>query len=147
MLTRRGQASNPGLFGTTVLAAASNDGVSAYQSGISSGVVDLTGLSITFIVSVRPVVVSVSLPWVAATVAGTTAAAYITDETGAAKAGMARTIAVANGITGIVGEEWITTPGTYTRKVQFHRFGGTGLVSNNLSGSALTVSRISAVEQ
>ena len=118
------------------------------QSGITTAT-DLTGLSIDFTVGSRPVVVRLHLPYVLASAAGTLPGAQITDAAGTATRLGGCTISTANtGPQQITVEERITTPGSYTRKAQMVRIGGTGTCANNYPGGAATVvSTLSATER
>lgn len=117
------------------------------QSSITT-VVDLTGLSVTFTVTDRPVYVWGWLARVAVdNFTGMAATARITDEANVTKAFGLLDFARANGIGSIlVGFEKITTPGTYTRKLRLERTAGAGTITNNLNAATI-VSRLVATEQ
>jgi hypothetical protein len=121
---------------------------SSYQSGITNTATDLNGLLITFTVASRPVLCRAFLPFVSVSVAGAAVFGQITDNAGTQIAVSAVTPGAAGGPAVLVIEERITTPGTYTRKVQILRYLASGTVSNNFStGSSTVVSRLSAIEQ
>lgn len=117
----------------------------AVQSGIATAT-DVTGLSSgSFVVGSRPVLVEVILPYVPVASAAANVILQITDAAGVVK----RQSAVAPVASGAVVQmrcvERISTPGTYQRKAQLVRFGGTGTIGNNLG--ATTVSTIIVTER
>lgn len=125
-----------------VLARASVTGAGDPVS-IGATATDLVGLSITFTVGRRPVVVVACVPY-AITTAATTALIVIADGAGTAKRYAANQVTASNYISLRV-EEHITTPGAYTRKVQMFRSGGSGTIS--FGGLAETESYIKAVTE
>ena len=136
------QAADLASVGTLVLDEAET---TVAQSGITGTAVDLTGLSITFTVTTRPVLVEVHLPWLTTSAATTNAWVSITDEANAVKSTASASLAVASAIASITVQERITAPGTYTRKVRLQK-SGTGNVGNGFN-AATVVSRIRATEQ
>lgn len=120
----------------------------SYQSGIGATATDLNGLIITFDVTTRPVLVRAYLPWTTSTSNATAIFAQITDNAGTQMSAGGGSPSAVGGPATVVIEERITTPGTYTRKVQMLRFGGSGTVANGIStASAAATSRLSAYEQ
>lgn len=113
------------------------------QTGITTAV-DITGLSITFDVADRPVLVTLWLPYVTAVSQAANALPIIADETDTIKA-TSSTYLAASTISHCQAVERITTPGTYTRKGRLAR-SGTGTLTNS-AGIATTTSRIYAVAQ
>ena len=115
------------------------------QTGITA-LVDLTGLTITFNVGTRPVLVTLELPWVTITAAGISAFAVIADAANVTKRICGSSPQLATAPQGVSLSERITVPGTYTRKARLQRYGASGSVGNN-ADVANVVARLAAVEQ
>lgn len=134
----------PDLAGRQLAVATST----AYQGTLTTSTA-LTSLSVTFTVGARPVMVRGLAPYVGATNAGATALLTIADGSGVAQRSAAATISTAAGLATLAVEELITTPGTYTRRLELAKLAGSGSVSNNVSpsGAATVVSSLEAVER
>lgn len=110
------------------LAVAEN--ISTTQTTITT-VVDLSGLSISFAVTIYPVKVRLYLPFMYGSLAGSQALVSITDAANAAKSTAAPTSPVANGAPSpVVLEEEILVAGSYSRKGRIALNSGGGNISN-----------------
>jgi hypothetical protein len=117
------------------------------QTGIGAASVDVTGLSITFTVGTRPVVVEAFLPWCIASADGDSFVVEIQDGAGTALTQGAFSSPGAGKADQLRATQRITTPGAYTRKAAVHRTGGAGtLTVNDAAGLPDTVAFIRAVE-
>lgn len=119
------------------------------QAGLTSAKTDITGLSISFTVGNRPVLVETLLPWVAGSVSGDTAIIEIRDaNTSSSIVTGAASIPGAGKDVQLRATVHVTTPGTYSYKTSLYRNNaGTGTLTNNFSTSApVTVSYLRAVQ-
>lgn len=114
------------------------------QTGIST-VTDLTGLTITFTVGARPVVVEAYLPYLFSATLASKPTVTITDENNVIKRSATLDLALNSGEPAYVRER-ISVAGTYTRKVRLLRTSGSGTLNNNVSGDTTYVSSIRATE-
>lgn len=124
-----------------VLARAS---ATAQQTGITSAT-DITGLSITFTVTNKPVTVRAEVPYAFNDTALGQVQLQITDAANTITAVDLQKCATASDPIHLVAEEEITAPGTYTRKVRIARATASGTITALLNGS-ITTARIKATE-
>lgn len=122
---------------------------STQQTSIGTSFVDLTGLSITFTVRSRPVMVESFHPAVLSTI-GVASSALLAfrDESNVDKKWALQNLPTANAFYIMTNRERINTPGTYTRKASLGRNGGSGTLTHGSNGSdAKYMAFIRAVEQ
>lgn len=101
------------------------------QTGIAATPVDITGLTVTFDVVSRPVIVEVYLPYILSVTNAVTWKAQLTDAAGVLTEGVAGQMTAATQWNHARIKERFTVPGTYTRKVQVLRVAGTGTITIN----------------
>lgn len=119
-----------------------------YQTGISTTLVLITGLEVSFTVAARPVYVEAYLPWSVASAAGASIYASIVDGAGTVAQAALATVSTAGGAKQMFLRERISTPGEYVRRVGLLRFGGSGTLTNNFSGGTPGVkSSLTAIER
>lgn len=106
-----------------------------------------TGASITFTVTTKDVHVLGLAKSTGHTVAGQAAILNLTDAANAIKDTAFHTSATANALGGIRVDEYISTPGTYTRKLRIQNASATGSAYFNLNNGSATGTFLQAEEE
>lgn len=104
----------------------------------ASGIIDISALSISFVVVDRPVMVEMFIPAITQSNAGGITNLHITDGSNVIK-GSSYGIAHAAGVGGTIQvqvRELITTPGSYTRKGRASATANTSTITGPVAGAA-----------